>query len=161
MRFGALGQIGWGVALCGLLLTGCMQGYELRGRVVEGAAPGVRVVGQGDSGLTAGRSDGVAGARVSGVLDPDSLRPTTLSTVATDEQGWFSLPIDALGAGSLIYEVRLLVRRDGNRFVEQTIRVPGRHRRVLVTLMPGEDTYRARPGILEETLKLSEPYLDR
>lgn len=150
--------------LTGCLLlcsSGCMQIYHLQGRVVEGVAPGIRVVGRKDPALMNAPGQGVAGAVVSGVLDPDSLRPRPLASVATDAKGWFSLPIDALGAGSLIYDVRLLVRREGNRFEEQTFRVPGRNRRVLVTLVPGEDTYRVRPGILEETLKLSEPYLDR
>ena len=74
--------------------------------------------------------------------------------------GTFSVPVDEAGAGYLEYDARIIVRKLGYDSAIQDIRIPGPHQRVLVTLGRGDDQYQPpKPGILDETLEMSKPYM--
>jgi hypothetical protein len=127
VRFAAL-------ALAALLLAGC--DYELQGVVVTGAVPEVRVVSRDDPRLQQG---GLVHAQVVGTIDPESLNAERLRAVVTDEQGRFTLPVDATGAGMLEYKLGLFVRHTGFSPTEDTIDLPPSRKRLLIVLSPGED----------------------
>jgi len=132
-------------------LTGC-GGYQLQGRVIEGATPGILVVSSNDR-----RLDGnpIADASVRVTVDPDSMKPRELPPVRTDADGYFTLPIKDFGAGALEYNIMLLARASGFRASQEIFKLPGGGKRVLVILSPGRDTYRDN-DILGETMRLKE-----
>lgn len=132
-------------------LTGC-GGYQLRGRVIEGATPGVLVVSRDDRRL---EGNPVADASVRVTVDPDRMKPRELPSVRTDADGYFTLPIEDFGAGALEYNIMLLARANGFRASQEIFKLPGGGKRVLVILAPGRDTYRDN-DILGETLRLKE-----
>lgn len=132
-------------------LAGC-GGYQLRGRVIEGASPGVLVVSSDDRRL---EGNPVADASVRVTVDPDRMKPRELPPVRTDAEGYFALPIEDFGAGALEYNIMLLARANGFRASQEIFKLPGGGKRVLVVLAPGRDTYRDN-DILGETLRLKE-----
>ena len=131
-----------------LALAGC-GGYALEGRVVQGPRPSVRVVGADDPAL-----DGspLSGVQVSATLDPTDLNAKPLGSATTGPDGRFSLPVQALGAGTLQYEVEVAARRDGYQSAGDMFPMPGRSQRLLITLTPGEGGYEGRPDLLKQTL---------
>jgi hypothetical protein len=129
------------------LLSGC-GGYVLRGKVVEGPEPGVRVVSANDREM---ERPGIGGARVEVVVDPMSLGRRVVEPVETDSSGEFAVPIEEFGAGSLEYEASVVARRGGFRHVAELIALPGGDRRVLIVLTPGTDGYRPPDDPLGES----------
>jgi hypothetical protein len=119
------------------LLGGCST-YQMRGRVVEGLAPEIRVVEADDPQL---QRPAVNGVRIEVTLDPQSLGRKTLTPVTTNEAGEFALPIDEIGAGMLVYEVQVLARRPGYKHAAEFVKVPGADKRLLIVLAPGVDRY--------------------
>lgn len=147
--------------LAGCVSSGaCASSYQLRGRVVEGPTAEVRVV-RADNASFSKDASGGGGALVWAVWEPgDGINRKRLGQFTTDENGFFSIPIDEAGAGFLIYEMELTARWRGHQGVMQTIRVPGPGKRVLITLPRGVDTLRRPDDVLERTLRDAEPYLD-
>jgi len=136
-----------------LLAGGCAtEGYVMRGKVVHGPRSTVEVVTKDDPRLA---GPGVAGASLRLTLDPLSLgrKPLGSSTSYTD--GTFSIPVDEFGAGTLEYEVGVLVRAQGYNTAEDIFMLPGSNRRILVTMARGADRYRKQDDVMKEL----EPYL--
>jgi hypothetical protein len=135
-----------------LLLVGC-AGYRLQGRVVPGPEPAVFVLKAGDRQLD---QPGLAGAMVEATLDPSSLSPKRVGTAITDSDGDFELPVDAVGAGVLEYELGLLARNQDSTTLWQTLDLPPGSRRLLIVLRPGPPGKAGPPpDILEETLEMA------
>jgi len=145
---------------CCVLFPGCGGGYQLRGKVVEGPIAQVQVVDADDPRfLEPDRSAG--GAVVWAVFEPNNgIDRERLGRFVTDGDGVFAIPLDAPGAGLLMYEVQLTARRSGHQGALGTIDVPGRGKRVLITLPHGVDTLRVEEDLVGETLRDAEPYLD-
>lgn len=144
-----------------LLLPACASTYELRGRVIEGSVSTVVVVNQNDPRLTDGQSFGLTGAAIDATLDPQNLNRKHLPQTVSMGNGEFSMPVDATGAGFLEYDVEVLVQLPGHAPAINTFRLPGRSKRLLVILAPGDGAAR-RSGdrFLDETLKMGEQYLN-
>ena len=106
------------------------------------------------------RRTGLGGAYLELTLDPSSLSPLVMGTVMTDERGRFKKKIDQTGAGLLEYELGLLCRSPGHRSLYQTMPLPGSKKWMLIVLAPGRDTTTGPRDLLEETLRMAEPYLD-
>ena len=153
----SMARYAWFVLLA-LMLTGC-AGYGLRGRVVEGPVSAVHIVPADDPRLA---EPPITGASVHLTVDADRLSAKPAGAGHSDADGDFHVPVDAFGAGFLEHDVEVLVRAQGHAPAQRVIRLPGRDRRVLVTLAPGEDAVSPRPGqLLDETLRMSEPYMGR
>lgn len=145
--------------LVALMLTGCSS-YAIQGRVVRGSVPSIQLVDSDDPRLKENNPTG-GGAVVQGILEPDTpSERQSLGRVVTDGQGWFKMPVDALGSGFLEYEASLIVQREGHQGVMKTIDLPRRGQRVLVTLPLGRDTLRVPEGFLDQTLREATPYLE-
>jgi hypothetical protein len=134
-----------------LLLAGCGP-YVLRGKVVEGRASSIAFVEVDDPRL---ESLGLDGAIYELTLDPQSLARKVVATGAVEPDGSFAIPVEEFGAGLLEYEFGLVVRRPRHDSAVEYFRLPARSRRVLVTLAPGADRYRA----LDDPLRESQPFL--
>lgn len=142
-----------------LMLTGCSS-YAIHGRVVRGSMATIQLVDKDDPRLIENNPTG-GGAVVQGILEPDTPSETeSLGTIVTDGQGWFKMPVDALGSGFLEYEASLIVRREGHQGVMKTIDLPRRGQRVLITLPLGQDTLRVPKGFLDQTLHDATPFLE-
>ncbi len=138
-------------------LAGCSQ-YQMRGVVIEGAVSAIRVVDEDDPRLT--QEPGLPLAVIEVTLDPDRLSRKHFPRTLSDVDGTFAVTIDEPGAGYLEYAVRVVVRRTGHNSAIQDLQVPGPKQRLLVTLVNGEDKYKPEPpDIMDETLKMGEPYM--
>ena len=126
------------LALGTMTACGCGQ-YALQGRVIEGATPSVQVVSTDDGRLDSGRP--IHGAMVQFTLDPRRLNYKSLGVATTGYDGRFSLSVDEFGAGFLEYELGVLAREPKHRHVEDTVKMPGKSRMLLITLPPGRDFY--------------------
>lgn len=158
-KSGVTGRAGvWSVAaaVLALLIGGCSS-YQLRGKVVEGPVSSVQVLEKDDERF---RQPGLAGAQVAVTVDPGRLNRTSFGPAAADEDGRFALPVDKTGAGLLEYDAQVIGQLQGYQAAEQTLRLPSQSKRVLITLAPGSDSARREePNLLDETIRLSEPYL--
>lgn len=149
-------------ALAATCLAGC-SGYQLRGLVVDGYdpaigidRPAVLIVAPDDPRLT---RPGIPGATLALTLDPDTMRPISAGTTATDSRGRFSLPVGH-GAGLLMYSARIVIRRDGHQTAQTHMPLPPAGRRLLIILPPGTDTFKPATDFVDETLEMSRPYLE-
>ncbi len=155
-----LPALAWWLVGCLLPLVGCGGGYQLRGKVIEGPIAQVLVVDADDPRFREADSSG-AGALVWGVFEPDNgIDRQRLERVVADHEGHFVIPLDATGAGFLMYEIQLTARRDGHQGARGVVPVPGRGGRVLITLPRGADTLGNEEDYLGETLRDAQPYLD-
>jgi len=94
---------------------------------------------------------------VEAILDPATLAPEEVGGAVTDAQGRFRIPVKALGAGFLEYELGMHVRAKGFQTLWQTLPMPGRGRRVLVVVTPGHPGDAGPPpDIVEETLEMAQ-----
>ncbi len=114
-------------------LSAC-SGYALRGKVIEGEASWVFVVDADDPRLS---GQGVEGARLDAILDPQRLNRKPAGGGASDPSGDFSVPIGEFGAGVLLYDVLVRAEKQGYIPAEQTFALPGREKRVLIMLQRG------------------------
>ncbi|MEM7680569.1 MAG: hypothetical protein AAF288_01300 [Planctomycetota bacterium] len=153
----------WGtgfVALVGVLaVMGCASDtHQAVGRVIVGVGPRAEVVSANDPRLrTAPPARDVL---VRSTLDPRAITPTPLPTVVSDVHGDFVIPIDAFGAGVLIYELELDVEGAGLRPLRGALAdVPSSSKRLLITLPPADQASQQEPDLLRDTLELSRPYL--
>lgn len=145
------------IALACVWLTGCGR-YSMRGVVVEGAASMIRVVDAKDPRLS--RGYGLPLATIEATLDADRLSRKPLPREVSEVDGTFAVPVDEAGAGFLEYDIRMVVRRPGYNTAIADLRVPGPNQRLLVTLAKGDDSYKEDPpDVLDETLKMGEPYM--
>ena len=143
-----------GVAL--LWLGGCGS-YRLQGIVIEGSQPSIEIVDADDPRL---ERFGLPEAELEVVLDPQRLQPETIARGRSDADGRFSLPIDTSGAGFLILDVEVRAAREDFRSAKQRFDLPGKSRRLVVTLSPGKDRPTPDGGdILQDTLRDASPYL--
>lgn len=143
----------------GLGLAGCSS-PTLQGKVVEGVTPGVVVVDADDPMLD---QPGLAGAMVDVTLDPGRMTAAEQGGGISDAQGRFSVPLSSFGVGMLEYDVQVRARLRGYAPVARTLPLPNLGRkRFLIVLSPGGDAPARHPqpsNLLEDTLKLSEPFL--
>ncbi len=145
-----------GLLVCLLLMTAC-SGYQLRGKVVEGSYSAVTLVDADDPRLA---QPGLSGATVTSILDPREMGQKRLPTATTTGGGEFTVPVGEPGAGLLQYTVQVVGRKGGYQSAEETFALPGRGKRVLITLQQGRDTYTPQPGeVLEETIRMGQPYM--
>ncbi len=150
--------VGMMVCAAALLIGGC-GGYQLRGKVVPGPASNIQVVNKDDPRLN---RPGMPGASVSVMIDPEQLNREDAGSTAADVDGGFALPIDAVGAGFLEYDVQVVSRLNGYSPAVRTIRLPGSDKRLLITLAPGDDRHESGyHDIVDETRRLGEPMMRR
>ena len=141
------------------MLVGCSK-YAIQGRVVRGSIANIEVVNKNDRRFTEGNPTG-GGAVVQGVLEPETpSERQSLGQVVTDGQGYFSLPVDAMGSGFLEYEAMLIARREGHQGAMRTIDLPRGSQRVLITLPLGRDTLNVPERFLDEALREAKPYFE-
>jgi len=139
----------WGL-LTLAFLAGCAP-YQIRGVVLEGAAPMVAVVDAGDPRL---QKPGLEGATVRLVLGPREIKPKTFGPTFSDGPGQFSLPITELGAGFLEFDALMVAQKSGYKSAWTTLRLPGAGQRLLIILAPGRDDQPPPGDILRDTLDL-------
>jgi len=113
--------------------TGCAP-YTLRGKVVEGEVSFIAVVDADDPRLD---GPGLSGAMLTLQTDPQRLNRKTVGSAVSDADGGFSIPVNEVGAGVLIYDMGLEARKKGYSPAEQFFRLPPAGKRVLVLLAPG------------------------
>jgi len=141
------------------LLVGCGS-YAIQGRVVRGSVANIQLVDKNDRRLTEDNRTG-GGAEVSGILEPNTpSERQSLGRAVTDGQGYFTMPVDAMGSGFLEYEAMLIARREGHQGTMRTIDLPRGSQRVLITLPLGEDTLKVPERFIDEALRDAEPYLE-
>lgn len=139
------------------LMAGCGT-YQLQGKTVPGPVSAVYLVDRDDPRLD---QPGLPGATVSLTLDPDRLSAKHVGEYKTDPDGRFAIEVKELGAGVLEYDVRLDAHLAGHGAAVENFRLPSRNKRVLVMLGEGEGSEAPqRGGILDETLRWSEPYMN-
>ena len=146
-------------ALAGLCLaaSACAP-YAVRGKVVEGAPAAVEVVDADDPRLTS--RPPLPEVRLLLTENPDRLNRRDAGSAVSEPDGRFELRPNAAGAGVLRIRAGLEARRKGFAPASGEFFLPGRGKRVLVTLPVGLDRD-TRPGdFLEETLRQARPYLD-
>ena len=150
--------------LCGVLaLGGCATG-KVQGRVVEGPYPAVMIVDRDDARLQGDATRGEAGvsrAAIEFVLDPGTLRARRVGYDQSNRDGWFTIDVDAFGAGFLEYDVQVYARHAGYAPTIERVRVPSSRKRLLVVMTPGAGGEESSDEhFLDETLRLGEPYMD-
>jgi len=116
-------------------LAGCSP-YQMRGKVIEGDISFVAIVDADDPRLD---GPGISGAELRLSTDPEKLNRERIGTTISSGDGSFTIPVDELGAGVLLYDVGLQVRKSGYQPANQMFRLPPSERRVLVILTPGVD----------------------
>ncbi|WP_145078445.1 hypothetical protein [Poriferisphaera corsica] len=147
------------LAVLTFVATGCSQ-YQLAGRVIEGPNSYIAVVDQNDPRLNAHQyGGGVANTQISVTLDPNDMRPIHEGTAYSDLSGNFSLPINAQGAGFLMYEAQVTAIESGHMPTQQEFALPSASKRILVVLKSGEGKLSPKTNLIEETLKMGEPYM--
>lgn len=148
------------LAVSALALAGC-SGYQLQGKVIEGTVSSVSVVDAEDPRLD---QIGIEDARVQVTLDPLKPARQRLPLVRSRGDGSFAVPVDEVGAGMLQYDVEVRGEAAGFRGAVEQFPLPGRSKRVLIQLAPGQGGRRGpAPGqddFLGETLRMSEPYME-
>ncbi len=117
-------------------LGGC-SGYTMKGKVVAGDISYAAIVDADDPRL---EGPGIASAMISLETDPDKLSREPVGDAVSDTAGNFSISVRRPGAGILIYDVGMQVRRKGYEGVSQTFRLPPQGKRILITLRGGPDT---------------------
>ncbi|MCC6679549.1 MAG: hypothetical protein IT445_01480 [Phycisphaeraceae bacterium] len=141
-----------------LLLSGCSQ-YQLSGKVIEGPISTVMVVDKDDPRLH-DPNNGLGGVALQTTLDPQNLNRIELPDALSQWSGEFAISVEAAGAGFLEYDAELMAQLAGYSVAVGEFRLPGRSKRVLVVLAPGRDGPRKKQNVLDETMKLGEPYLN-
>lgn len=129
------------------LLPGCGE-YVLRGKVIDGPSSRIEFVEPSDPRFG---SAGLSDATVELTVDPQSLGRKVLASEPVGPEGVFLIPVKEFGAGLLEYEFELVIQRPGYSSVVEQFRLPGRGKRVLVTLARGTDRYRPREDPLGDT----------
>jgi len=143
-----------------LTLVGCSS-YAIEGRVVRGSRASIQLVDKDDRRLIETNSTG-GGAVIQAVYQPNTPTETlSLGQHVTDGQGWFSIPVDAFGAGVLEDEAQIVARREGHQGAMATIDLPRRGQRLLITLPPGRDTLVVPESFLNQVMREAKPYLDQ
>lgn len=157
-NFPAIGRV-FTLLLVTLMLTGCGS-YAMQGRVVRGSVASIQLVDKNDRRITEVNPTG-GGAVIQAIFEPDTpSERQSLGQVVTDGQGYFSIPVNAMGSGFLEYEAMLVARREGHQGVMRTIDLPRSSQRVLITLPLGRDTLQVPEGFLDQTLRDAKPYLE-
>jgi len=140
-----------------LLLTGCGT-YRLEGKVIEGEQAAVEVVPEEGRGFG---EPGIAGTRISVIIDPRRLDYKKVGEGRTGADGRFSISIDALGAGFLEHQVQVSAVKKKYETTVRLMQLPSNDKKLLIALAPGESEPPPRRGrFREETLEMSDPYLD-
>jgi hypothetical protein len=125
------------IVVAGWMLTGCGQDvYTLRGQVVRGPVGQVVVVDADDPRLA---GPAIEQAVLRFTLDPRSLGREPLGSTYSTTDGSFAIPINIFGAGSLLHEVGLSARAAKFSPTRGVFILPGRGKRLLVTMTPGMD----------------------
>lgn len=124
------------IILIACVLTGC-GGYALQGRVVKGRLPMATLVEPDDEALALG--DPVAGAEVSLWRDPGRLNREQVASARAGADGWFTLPVEAFGAGWMEEEWEVRAASGGYQRTEQFITLPmsGGGSRLLIIMTEG------------------------
>lgn len=132
------------------IIGGCSS-YTLRGRVVEGEVAAVVVVNANDPRL---KQPGLAHVRIDAVLDPRSLERQDLGAGLTQDDGTFSMPVNATGAGFLEYDLFIEFHRRGFApTVEPQMPLPPAGKRLLVVMAPGHDRPSQRPAVIGDDIR--------
>lgn len=141
MRCDAFIRLSFALALLAASAMGGCAGYTLKGKVIRGDISYIAVVDANDPRL---EGPGLSGATLSLETDPDKLRREFVGDAVSDGAGNFSISVQRPGAGILIYDVGLEVRRKGYEGVRQMFRLPPKGKRMLITLRAGPDTLEER-----------------
>jgi hypothetical protein len=139
-------------AAAGLVLASCSAlagcgGYVLRGSVVEGFAPDIRIVADATASRSA-QGSGVEGVRLSVYRDPGRLNQQLIATGTTAADGTFAIPISAFGAGWMEEQWLIEARRAGYLDVQSVLTLPAGSQRLIITTAPGAPGPARRDGDL-------------
>ncbi len=143
--------------LCGAFaLTGC-GASQLTGRVVEGPVTMVEVVNDLPASVASGV--GLPGAEVVVLMDPDQANRKEIGRAMSRADGTFTVPIDAFGAGVLEHRVLISVHRRDFESAEVETILPGSNKQVSASLKPGTERRKSHESVVDETLRIAEPYM--
>lgn len=140
-------------ALFSPLMSGCSS-YQLRGKVIRGDISHIAIVSADDARF---EGPGVSGVEVRLQTDPTRLNRKTVGTDVSGPDGSFSISVDEVGAGVLIYDVGLTARGRGYIGAEQFFRLPPSDKRILIMLERGADNrdFREEEDLFEEYRRLN------
>lgn len=126
--------------------------------MIEGPRATVEVVSPDDPRLTL-QEPGLADAEVFVTLDPDQLNRRPIGSGVTNATGNFAIEVDVTGAGVLLHDVEVAAQRPDFLDASGRFVLPGRDRRVLVTMPAGTQKRVDERPLLERTLEEAQPYL--
>jgi len=135
-----------GIVIAVFTTAGCAS-YTLKGKVIAGDISYIAVVDANDDRLA---GPGLAGVSVTMETDPGKLNHDQVGDTVSGSNGDFSIPVQKLGAGILIYDVGVEARRKGYEGVSQMFRLPPSSRRVLIMLRVGADALPPKADTLLE-----------
>lgn len=119
------------IALC--VAPAACSTFQLRGKVVEGEISYIAVVEEDDPRLA---EPGIHAASVELWNDPTRLNRELIGQVMSDQTGAFSIPVEEVGAGFLIYDVGVKASRPEFVPTELNFRLPPQDKRILIMLQP-------------------------
>lgn len=119
-----------------LALTGCGQGYALRGRVIESETSYIAIVDPADPRLN---EPGIPSVQLHLQMDPGKLNRETITRDLSGPDGEVILKVDRFGAGFLEYDVGLFARKPGYTPSQHYFRLPPGGKRILIMMAPGRD----------------------
>lgn len=117
---------------CAFLCASCST-YQLKGKVVEGEISYIAVVEADDPRLT---GPGIHATRIELWNDPTRLNRELIGEVMSDQSGSFSIPVEEIGAGFLMYDVGVKTDRPEYVPAELNFRLPPKEQRILIMLEP-------------------------
>jgi hypothetical protein len=128
------------------LLSGC-SAPVIYAKVIQGDASFITLVDESDTRL---EQPGLADTSLRFFSNPDSLGRRRLGQVVTDESGWATMRVDLPAAGLARYDIEIIARRQGYIHARGTFVLPSSGRRVLISLKPGQDSYREQEDLQAE-----------
>ncbi len=127
------------LALCGCILTGCGDGYVMRGKVLPGYQTAAHVVSSEDPRF---ETEGTPGVQIYVVRDHNSLRRARVAQGTSGRDGVFEFRISEFGAGWMDETWLIQIHGQGVVTGESIIRLPdgGDGETLLVTVESGQSS---------------------
>lgn len=154
-RIRPLLSLAWlAAALAMMGAAGCAQ-YTLTGKVIQSDISYVAIVDASDDRF---EDPGIAGVTVTLQTDPGQLNHQRVGEAVSGSDGTFTISVNKPGAGILIYDVGLEVRRKGYEGVDHIFRLPPSSKKVLVMLRPGAERLPKKEESLMEQYERFKPH---
>jgi hypothetical protein len=134
-----------------LALHGCGQ-YTIVGKVIQGDVSDIAFVPADDPRLAI---PGLAGAQLSILRDPETLRRALAGSSSSDDFGEFEMPVEGVGAGWMVENWLVRAERTGFAPSAAMVAIPANPKRLhlLVTMRRGAGTTSTETESLVEELE--------